>query len=90
MASRAERHLEDAFCRASAMAASTKALSRVRARRRNAWVWSTGLTFTHPEDLEVLCLLDALREAEDLTRQLSERQKGEEVLRLSLEASLCL
>ena len=66
LAGRAERHLEDAFCRASAMAASTRALSRVRARRRSAW------------DVELRCLLEALREVEELTGQLGERQKGEE------------
>eukprot|EP00435_Cladocopium_sp_Y103_P058275 s469_g20.t1 len=59
---KAERHLEDAFFRASAIAASTKALSSVRARRRNAW------------DAEVAQLLEALREVEDVSLQLLERQ----------------
>ncbi|CAJ1401338.1 unnamed protein product [Effrenium voratum] len=63
VAARAERHLEDTVFRASAMAASTKALSKVRRRNRGAW------------DAEVASLLDALQEVEDLTARLLQRSR---------------
>ncbi|CAK9038135.1 unnamed protein product [Durusdinium trenchii] len=63
LASRAERHLEDAFCRACATAASTKALSSVRVRSRNAW------------DSEVARLIETLQEVEDISAQLLEHQR---------------
>ncbi|CAK9038156.1 unnamed protein product [Durusdinium trenchii] len=79
LASRAERHLEDAFCRACATAASTKALSSVRVRSRNAW------------DSEVARLIETLQEVEDISAQLLEHQRDAKevaVLRHSVSSEL--